>query len=135
LGKKRLKVQLKRLQDDTTDGFSGWDDADVEQDGEFLGTPRNSGTSTKQSTPPNYASHEHKSPAAASTAVKLQDVTKKLHEISLFTPAQVTKNNNKDNNNAVPMKATTVTNTKAKEATTAATTAPSAAPALKDPKN
>jgi hypothetical protein len=134
LGKKRLKVQLKRLQDDTTDGFSGWDDADVEQDDEFLGTAHNSGTSTKQSTPPNYASHEHKSPAACTT-VKLQDVTKKLHEISLFTRAQVTRNNNKDNNNAVPVKATPVTSVKAKEATTAATAAATAAPALKDPKN
>ena len=78
-----MKVQLKRLQDDSTDEFH-WEDA-CPDDTQSVTEPVSgqTSTSTTSQTTPNKANHEpfrRTSNQAVPTQVKLQEATKRLRE-------------------------------------------------------
>lgn len=82
-----MKVQLKRLQDDTSDDFN-WEDVDVEQEtNEILASTQTSGSSTAQPSPTKPLNDQKHS----QTTIKVQEAAAKLGEMNLITPAQVTK--------------------------------------------
>lgn len=86
MGKKRLKVQLKRLQDDTTDDFS-WEDPGDPSVSEMTSAHTSASATTQPSPNKGHGSDAKTSSHAVSavpTQVKLQEATKRLNEMNLM---------------------------------------------------